>query len=92
MTVLDLTHDVQAIFTEITEELATRFPGLRKLSQRDRIAIVTAISKAIQRGATYGILAHVQTANEMLPVDERVNVPLHTPDTEPDLWAQKYSR
>ena len=77
------------IFEELFTELQSRLTqGLQTYPEADRIAIITAISKAGWQGILTGIAIHAHEVNQ-----KQEDVEFDTwiyPDDVPDLWAQRY--
>ncbi len=95
----DIGEFATEIFNELSAEMMSRLEQpLARHSEADRIAVLTAISKAAWRGILRGVAITTYAVNakadEQLAENEdaevfRLDPQLHT-SPEPDLWAQQY--
>jgi hypothetical protein len=83
----DITPMLSEVLRETLDELWSRAPELRDLSERDLVAIGTAVSKAAYRGALGGIAHHAHAVSQN---GYRGDTWLRAPDGDlsiPDPWA-----
>lgn len=94
----DIGPFAKEIFNDLQSELKSRFPGLDDLDEADRMAVLTAVSKAAWRGILRGIALYAYEfnakADSQLAEDPdadvtRVETTLNV-DPEPDVWADRY--
>ena len=86
-------YDIGEILPAIERELSARLDAT--LSEKDWLAVRTALAKGAARGFERGEVLLAQQFNEMLesdPTSKFEGVDVETPDfgNEPDLWAEQH--
>lgn len=77
---VDQTAELTAIGISVLEELLDRAPALREASERDRVAIGTAVSKAVHRGFHRGVAIGAGEVNDAWTRSVRPRIQAALPD------------